>query len=118
MDGILQVTMKKLLAPITPSNIYCIGLNYREHAVESGMEPPTQPVVFAKPTSAVCGPGDQIVLPACCHEGPEVDYECELAVVIGKTAKYVSEAEALVAGGADALGVTWGVSGAFATECP
>ena len=90
-----SVTMKKLLAPITPSTIYCIGLNYREHAAESGMEPPTQPVVFAKPTSAVCGPGDQIVLPACCHEGPEVDYECELAVVIGKTARNISQADAL-----------------------
>ena len=90
-----RATVKKLLAPVDPVNIFCIGLNYREHAAESGMEPPSQPVVFAKPTSAVCGPGDQILLPACCHHGPEVDYECELAVIIGKTARNVSQADAL-----------------------
>ena len=88
-------TVNKLLAPLAPSNIYCIGLNYREHAAESGMEAPNQPVVFAKPTSTVCGPGDEIILPACCNDGPEVDYECELAVVIGKPARNVSQADAL-----------------------
>ena len=90
-----QVAVKKLLAPLAPTNIFCIGLNYREHAAESGLEPPEQPVVFAKPTSAVCGPGDAILLPACCRRGPEVDYECELAVVIGKAARNVSRADAL-----------------------
>ena len=90
-----RASVRKLLAPLDPINIFCIGLNYREHAAESGMEPPIQPIVFAKPTSSVCGPGDQILLPACCHHGPEVDYECELAVVIGKAARNVSRADAL-----------------------
>lgn len=90
-----QATVKKLLAPLEPSNIFCIGLNYREHAAESGMEPPEQPIVFAKPTSSVCDPGDPIILPACCTHGPEVDYECELAVIIGKSARDVSQTDAL-----------------------
>ena len=64
-----RVAVKRLLAPLDPTNIFCIGLNYREHAAESGLEPPEQPVVFAKPTSAVCGPGDPILLPACCRRG-------------------------------------------------
>ena len=65
-----QVAVKRLLAPLAPTNVFCIGLNYREHAAESGLEPPEQPVVFAKPTSAVCGPGDAILLPACCQPRP------------------------------------------------
>lgn len=90
-----QVAVKRRLAPLAPTNIFCIGLNYREHAAESGLAPPEQPVVFAKPTSAVCGPGDAIRLPACCRRGPEVDYECELAVVIGQAARNVARADAL-----------------------
>ena len=65
----------KLLAPVAPPNIFCIGLNYREHAAESGMPLPEHPVVFMKPTSALCNPGDPIRLPACQRHGPEVDYE-------------------------------------------
>ena len=90
-----KATVKKALAPLSPSNIFCIGLNYREHAAESGMEPPEQPVVFAKPTSAICDPGDAIKLPACQNHGPETDYECELAVVIGRPAHNVSQTDAL-----------------------
>ena len=86
--------ISKFLTPIDPCNIYCIGLNYREHAAESGMDEPSLPIVFAKPTSSVCHPGDPIRLPACQHD-EEVDYECELAVVIGKTARDVSTNEAL-----------------------
>ena len=89
-----RANVGKLLAPVVPANIYCIGLNYREHAEESGMAPPEQPVVFMKPTSSVTNPGDPIVLPACQND-EEVDYECELAVVIGKTARNVSAADAL-----------------------
>ena len=89
-----KATVKKTLAPLSPSNIFCIGLNYREHAAESGLEPPERPVVFMKPTSTLIGPGDSIRLPACQHDS-EVDYECELAVVIGKHARFVEPDEGL-----------------------
>ena len=88
------IAVAKILSPIAPTNILCIGLNYREHAAESGMPPPEHPILFMKPTSALTNPGDPIRLPACQHE-EEVDYECELAAVIGKEARDVSEAEAL-----------------------
>lgn len=84
-----------LLAPVVPSNIFCIGLNYREHAKEGGAAIPERPVVFMKPTSTLLDPGRPIVIPACCDPEGEVDYECELAVVIGKTAHNVSKEEAL-----------------------
>ena len=84
----------KLLAPVEPANIFCIGLNYREHALESGAEIPQKPVVFMKPTSTLNHPGDPILLPKV-EQGAETDYECELAVVIGKAARDVPEAEAL-----------------------
>ncbi len=88
------VAVAKILSPVAPTNILCIGLNYREHAAESGMESPQHPILFMKPTSALTNPGDPIRLPACQRE-EEVDYECELAVVIGKEARDVSAAEAL-----------------------
>lgn len=78
------------LAPIEPINIFCIGLNYRQHANETGADIPTQPVVFMKPTSAVTDPGKPIVIPACCTRGDEVDYEVELAVLIGKIGRNIS----------------------------
>lgn len=83
------------LAPVEPTNIFCIGLNYGRHAAEGGRETPTRPVVFMKPTSALNDPGAPIRLPACQMSGPEVDFEGELAVVIGRPARDVSEAEAL-----------------------
>ena len=82
-----------LLPPVHPPNVIAIGLNYVGHAEESGMEMPERPVVFLKATTAVCGPEDEIVLPSMAPN--EVDYECELAIVIGKEAKHVSEEEAL-----------------------
>ena len=85
----------RLLAPVEPPNIFCIGLNYRAHAAETGAPIPDKPVVFMKPTTAVVGPGDPIVLPAACEHGPEVDYEAELAVVIGRTARDVGVDQAL-----------------------
>jgi 2-keto-4-pentenoate hydratase/2-oxohepta-3-ene-1,7-dioic acid hydratase in catechol pathway len=88
-----QVQVHKLLTPIEPRNILCIGLNYRGHAVESGAKIPRCPVLFIKSVNAVTNPGDPIVIPAV--EPVEVDYECELAVVIGKAAKNVSRKEAL-----------------------
>lgn len=83
------------LAPIVPVNIYGIGLNYRAHAEETGSEIPEHPIIFMKPTSTVIGQGAPIPIPACCDHGPEVDYEAELAVVIGRAAKDVSAADAL-----------------------
>lgn len=85
----------KWLAPLVPVNIYCIGLNYRAHAQETGAEIPENPVLFMKPTTTVTGPGDPIPLPISCDRGPEVDYEAELAVVIGRTVKDVSADDAL-----------------------
>lgn len=75
-----------------PSKIVCIGLNYSDHARETGASPPTEPIIFLKATTALCGPNDDTVLP----KGSEkTDWEVELAVVIGKKASYVSEADAL-----------------------
>ena len=89
-----ETKVQKLLAPLDPVNILCIGLNYREHAAESGMEPPEKPILFMKPTSTLQHPGHAIRLPACQNDS-EVDYECELAAVIGRPCRDVPEAEAL-----------------------
>ena len=70
----------------------CIGLNYSDHAAEAGQPVPTEPIVFMKATSAVCGPNDDIEIP---RTSKKTDWEVELGVVIGKRAKYVSEEEAL-----------------------
>lgn len=70
----------------------CIGLNYADHAAESGMEVPPEPVIFMKATSAICGPNDPIIIP---RGSDKTDWEVELAVIIGKRAKYVSEKDAL-----------------------
>ena len=79
----------KLLALIVPTDMLCIGLNYRQHAVECSLPFPEVPVLFMKSTSAVQNPGDPIVLPRKLRSD-QVDYECELAVVIGKKCKNVS----------------------------
>ncbi len=70
----------------------CIGLNYSDHAAEAGAEPPTEPILFFKATSAICGPDDDVEIP---RGSTATDWEVELGVVIGRTAKYVAEAEAL-----------------------
>lgn len=70
----------------------CIGLNYSDHAAEAGMKVPSEPVIFMKATSAICGPNDDIVIP---RGGTKTDWEVELGVVIGTPAKYVSEADAM-----------------------
>jgi len=75
-----------------PSKIVCIGTNYRDHAAESGMPAPKEPIVFFKATSALCGPYDNLILP---RGSEKTDWEVELAVIIGRRASYVSEAEAL-----------------------
>lgn len=82
-----QVTIKKILPPIQPPNIIGVGLNYKGHADETGIKYPGIPVMFLKGTNAVIGHGDAIMLPKA---GPdEVDYEAELAVVIGKKARNI-----------------------------
>lgn len=88
------VEMNKVLAPIVPRDIICIGLNYRKHAEESNMAAPERPIVFLKTANTLQNPDDPIVLPRHARSD-EVDYECELAVVIGKPAKNVSRENAL-----------------------
>lgn len=70
----------------------CIGLNYADHAAESGMDVPPEPVIFAKYTSAICGPNDPIIIP---RKSTKTDWEVELGFVIGKKAKYVAESDAM-----------------------
>lgn len=127
-----RVPVKKLLAPIRPSAIMCIGLNYREHFEETGMREPEFPVIFMKNPASVVGHESDIILPDSCRDPLQVDYEVELAVIIGKLAKSVSQYEALdyVAGYAVANDVsarTWQLKGgghqwirgkSFDTFCP
>lgn len=75
-----------------PSKIVCIGLNYADHAKETGAATPSEPVVFLKATSAIVGPNDDIIIP---KGSTKTDWEVELAVVISKKASYVSEADAM-----------------------
>jgi 2-keto-4-pentenoate hydratase/2-oxohepta-3-ene-1,7-dioic acid hydratase in catechol pathway len=88
-----RVEVKKLLPPVSPPNILGIGLNYKRHGNETGIKTPDMPVMFMKAAGAITGPGDPIILP---RVGPDqVDYEAELAVVIGKKAKNVSPGDAM-----------------------
>ena len=82
----------RLLAPVVPSKVVGIGSNYRDHAAEMGRALPEVPKVFLKPSSSVIGPGDPIELPP---SSARVDHEAELGVVIGRTARRVSTADAL-----------------------
>jgi 2-keto-4-pentenoate hydratase/2-oxohepta-3-ene-1,7-dioic acid hydratase in catechol pathway len=78
----------RLLAPILPSKVVCVGKNYADHAREMGGEPPEEPVIFLKPSTAVSGPRDPILRPARLSD--RVDYEGELAVVIGRLCQQVT----------------------------
>lgn len=95
--GIFELSELRVLPPSSPSKIVCVGLNYRDHAKELSMEIPDTPVLFLKPPSAVIGHGDKIIYPA---SSSRVDYEAELAVVIGKRCKNISasKAEDVIAG--------------------
>src|SRR5450432_1509706 len=75
-----------------PSKMVCVGLNYRDHALETGAAVPTEPVLFMKATTAICGPYDDLVIP---RESLKTDWEVELGVVIGRKAQYVTEPAAL-----------------------
>ncbi|HTY25358.1 MAG TPA: fumarylacetoacetate hydrolase family protein [Desulfomonilaceae bacterium] len=117
----------RLLAPCTPNKVVAVGLNYRDHAEEMGLEIPDEPILFIKPASSVIGPGDTILLP---HQSSRIDFEAELAVVIGKTARNVArhEASAYILGYTCLNDVTardlqskdgqWTRSKSFDTFCP
>lgn len=75
-----------------PGKFLCVGLNYADHAHETGKEPPAEPVLFSKATTALCGPNDDVEIP---RGSDRTDWEIELGIVIGSRAKYVSEADAL-----------------------
>jgi 2-keto-4-pentenoate hydratase/2-oxohepta-3-ene-1,7-dioic acid hydratase in catechol pathway len=93
-ESSLPLGTVRLGPPIAdPQKIVCLGLNYRDHAAETGMDIPDSPVVFAKYANSLIGPHDDIVLPAVASEA--VDYEAELAVVIGSRTRKVAAAEAL-----------------------
>ena len=81
----------ELLAPINPPNIIAIGLNYRQHAVETGAEIPERPVIFLKATNSLADPNSDIILPKIAAD--EVDFEAELAVIISKKAKNIETVE-------------------------
>jgi 2-keto-4-pentenoate hydratase/2-oxohepta-3-ene-1,7-dioic acid hydratase in catechol pathway len=89
-----KADVARLLAPIAPTQILCIGLNYRQHAAETGAKLPERPILFVKGLNTVQHPGAPIEIPVKLAS-TEVDYECELAVVIGRSCKNVSRAHAL-----------------------
>lgn len=98
--GGLEITGEKadlvrLLAPIVPTNIFCIGRNYVDHIKEFDKDVPEYPILFLKNTASLNDPGAPIHIPRCQMKGPEVDFEGELAVVIGRPAKDVGLVEAL-----------------------
>jgi len=118
----------RLLAPVSPPNIICLGLNYKRHVEECKYPTPLTPLLFFKTTTTVCGPGDPIILPL--HNPDEIDYEVELAIVIGKKAKRVSlkEVDKVVLGFTVANDVTnrgtqfkdgqWAKGKSYDTFCP
>jgi len=89
-DRTWPLAQVKLLPPVTPTKIVCVGRNYREHAAELGNEPPPEPLIFLKPPSAVTGPEEPILLPPL---SKRVDYEGEIAVVIGRACAQLAPAD-------------------------
>ncbi|MCL2503767.1 MAG: fumarylacetoacetate hydrolase family protein [Coriobacteriia bacterium] len=90
-ESLLPLAEARLLAPVTPTKVVCVGLNYKEHIAEMGHDMPAEPVIFLKPSTAVIGPDDSILLPP---GAGGVDYEAELGVVIGRRTHRVSPEEA------------------------
>ena len=135
-DGVTSTdktaTIKQYLAPVDPPAVLCIGLNYRSHAEETNMPLPKHPVLFMKNPASVIGHGQPIIIPASCKNPPQVDYEVELTIVIGKPAKNITRSEAMdfVAGyciGNDVSARIWQMQGGgnqwvrgktFDTFCP
>src|SRR3954468_20920259 len=89
-DEVLKID--KLLAPLIPTDILCVGLNYREHAAESGSSIPVNPMLFIKGSGTLNNPFDPIPIP---RRSSMIDYEAELCIVIGKDAKHVTKERAL-----------------------
>jgi 2-keto-4-pentenoate hydratase/2-oxohepta-3-ene-1,7-dioic acid hydratase in catechol pathway len=89
--NVFAVSAVRLLAPTAPLKVVAVGLNYLDHAKEMGMAPPDEPILFIKPSTSVIGPGDDIIMPKA---SARIDYEGELAVVMGKRAKDVSVGDA------------------------
>ena len=87
----IPLSAGRLLAPVLPSKVVCVGRNYADHAAELGNEVPPEPLLFLKPSTAVIGPGDPIALPPISER---VDHEAELGVVIGRLCRRVSEEDA------------------------
>jgi 2-keto-4-pentenoate hydratase/2-oxohepta-3-ene-1,7-dioic acid hydratase in catechol pathway len=88
-----EITADRIGACVSGTGKFiCIGLNYSDHAAETGAAVPPEPVIFMKATSAICGPNDDVLIP---RTSEKTDWEVELGVIIGKTAKYVSEADAM-----------------------
>ncbi|CTQ77030.1 fumarylacetoacetate hydrolase family protein [Roseibium alexandrii] len=94
VEQLPEVTPGTRLGPCVAGTgkFICIGLNYADHAEEAGMDVPPEPIIFMKATSAICGPNDPTLLP---RGSEKTDWEAELAVVIGKTAKYVDDSDAI-----------------------
>lgn len=94
LSGLPKLDDKSRIGPCVAGvgKFICIGLNYADHAAETGADVPTEPVIFFKATSAICGPNDHLEIP---RRSKKTDWEVELGVVIGKEAKYVSEEDAL-----------------------
>lgn len=91
----LSIAGLRLLAPVAPTCIMGIGMNYRQHALEQGKQPPSRPMMFMKNPACICGPQDEIRIPRVCADREQVDFECELAVVIGRAARDVPQEDAL-----------------------
>ena len=93
-EGLARVSGNPRLGPPVAgmTNFVCIGLNYADHAAETGAAIPKEPIVFLKSLGALCGPNDDVVIP---RGSTKTDWEVELAIVIGRTARYVPEAQAL-----------------------
>ncbi|MER5864131.1 fumarylacetoacetate hydrolase family protein [Kitasatospora sp. NPDC002040] len=104
---VVDIAGQRVGAPVTrPGKVVGIGLNYRDHAAEAGAAIPAEPVVFLKPSNTVVGPNDEVLIP---RGGEKTDYEVELAIVIGRTARYLDshqEAAAVIAGYAAVNDVT------------
>ena len=91
LDAVLNLDQVKLLAPILPTKIICVARNYAAHAQEQGTEVPEYPTLFMKPPSAIIGPDEPIILPP---QSQKVEHEAELAIVIGKSGRWISEEQA------------------------
>ena len=94
LSGLPKLDGKSRIGPCVAGvgKFICIGLNYADHAAETGADVPAEPVIFFKATSAICGPNDHLEIP---RRSEKTDWEVELGVVIGKEAKYVSQDDAL-----------------------